>query len=284
MPIERFELERWQSIHEHAVGINMQIPGLARAFGADVRAVWLREESTRWTLDLDAVSAAVTDRTKLIVVCNPNNPTGGRLTEAEVTGVCDIAARCGCWILAAEIYRGAELDGRDTPSVWGRHDRVLITAGLSKVYGLPGLRIGWIAGPADIIDNLWGRRNYTSIAPGAISDRLARAALEPSRRDSLLRRTRKILRQNQETVATWASTQPGVHQIPPEAGGVTLVRYSGSRGSAALAETLRAEHDLLVVPGTHFDLDYYLRLSIGGEPAPLSEGLERLGRALASQS
>ena len=78
----------------------MQIPGLARAFGAQVRPVWLRAESTGWVLDLDAVGAAVTDRTRLIVVCNPNNPTGGRLTEAEVTGLCDIAAQHGCWVLA----------------------------------------------------------------------------------------------------------------------------------------------------------------------------------------
>jgi aspartate/methionine/tyrosine aminotransferase len=261
----------------------MQIPGLARAFGAQVREVWLRAEFGRWVLDLDAVRAAVTDRTRLIVVCNPNNPTGGRLTDAEVTGLCDIAARQGCWVLADEIYRGAELDGRDTPSGWGRYDRVLITAGLSKVYGLPGLRIGWIAGPHDIIEDLWGRRDYTSIAPGAMSDRLAHVALDPTRRDVLLRRARRILNQNQDTVASWASTQPGVHYVPPEAGGVTLVRYAGTCGSAALAEALRTEHDLLVVPGTHFDLDYYLRLGIGGEPGPLSEGLDRLGRALASQ-
>jgi len=134
-----------------------------------------------------------------------------------------------------------------------------------------------------MIDNLWGRRDYTSIAPGAISDRLAQAALAPTRRDFLLQRARRILSQNQDTVAAWASRQAGVHQIPPEAGGVTLVRYEGSQRSAVLADALRSEHDVLVVPGIHFDLDYYLRLGIGGESAQLSEGLERLGRALASQ-
>ena len=161
----------WQLIEpgDQVVSIQpnyMQTPGLARAFGADVREVWLRADATRWSLDLDAVREAVTDRTRLIVVCNLNNPTGSRLTETEVAGLCDIAARHGCWILADEIYRGAEPDGRDTPSAWGRHNRVLITAGLSKVYGLPGFRVGWVAGPSDMIENLWGRRDYTSIAPG----------------------------------------------------------------------------------------------------------------------
>ncbi|MDA1091697.1 MAG: aminotransferase class I/II-fold pyridoxal phosphate-dependent enzyme [Acidobacteria bacterium] len=370
MPFEPFALERWQSVHEHTVGINlsesgvhplrmrdllgaddleplldqrleysqtngtielrdrlatlydgatrddilvtnggseanfvacwrlietgdevvsiqpnyMQIPGLARAFGAGVREVWLRAESTGWTLDLDEVRASVTDRTRLIVVCNPNNPTGARLRETDVTGLCDIAAHHGCWLLADEIYRGAELDGRATPSVWGRYDRVLITAGLSKAYGLPGLRIGWIAGPSAIVDDLWARRDYMSIAPSALGDRLAQAALDPVRRGLLLARTRRILNRNQDIVAAWASTQPGVHYVPPEAGGVTLVRYTGTLGSAALAETLRSDHDVLVVPGSHFGLDYHVRLGIGGESEPLSQGLDRLGRALASQA
>ena len=262
----------------------MQIPGLARAFGATVREVWLRAEPSRWTLDLDAVRAAVTDRTRLIAVCNPNNPTGSRLSEADVTELCDIAATRGCWVLADEIYRGAELDGRMAPTAWGRYDRVLITAGVSKAYGLPGLRIGWVAGPSDIIDDLWARRDYTSIATGAISDLLARAALEPARRDLLLQRTRRILQQNQETVAAWVSRQPNLHQIPPEAGGVTLVGYSGSRDSTALAEAIRVEHDLLVVPGAHFGLDYHFRLGIGGKSSPLSIGLERLGQAIAAQT
>ena len=74
------------------------------------------------------------------------------------------------------------------------------------------------------------------------------------------------------------------HAVTPEAGGVTLVRYTGTRGSAALAETLRSDHDVLVVPGSHFGLDYHVRLGIGGESEPLSQGLDRLGRALASQT
>lgn len=277
----------WQLIEpgDQVVSIQpnyMQTPGLARAFGAEVRAVWLHADATRWSLDLDAVREAVTNRTRFIVVCNPNNPTGSRLTEAEVTGLCDIAARHGCWILADEIYRGAELDGVDTPSAWGRHDRVLITAGLSKAYGLPGLRIGWIAGPAEMIETLWSRRDYTTIAPGAISDRLAQAALAPDRRGLLLHRVRRILRENHDIVASWASTQSAVHHIPPEAGGVTLVRYTGTRRSDALADALRSEHDVLVVPGVHFGLDYHLRLGIGGESAPLREGLERLTIALTT--
>ena len=266
----------------------MQIPGLARSFGAQVREVWLADEQRshggdRWQLDLDAVRAAVTARTRCIAVCNPNNPTGARLDEDEVAGLCAIAEDLGCWVLADEIYRGAELDGRDTPSAWGRCSRVIVTGGLSKAYGLPGLRIGWITGPADLVEQLWGRRDYTTIAPGAVNDLLARLALAPARRDRLIARTRGRLRENQAIVRAWVAAQPGVRQIPPEAGGVTLLRYPRSQPSAELAETLRTTHGVLVVPGVHFGLEHHLRVGIGGEPGPLQEGLARLGQALGSR-
>ncbi|MCH7748939.1 MAG: aminotransferase class I/II-fold pyridoxal phosphate-dependent enzyme [Acidobacteria bacterium] len=276
----------------------MQIPGLVRSFGATVHEVWLEachdedghgghgghadnaQTPMRWRLDLDAVRAAVTPRTRCIAVCNPNNPTGARLDEAEVAEICAIAEDRGCWVLADEIYRGAELDGRDTPSAWGRHDRVIVTGGLSKAYGLPGLRIGWIAGSAELVEQLWGRHDYTTIAPGAVNDLLARLALAPSRRGRLLARTRDRLRENQAIVWAWVSEHHGVRQIPPEAGGVTLMRYPGTRSSAELAETLRTMHGVLVVPGVHFGLEHHLRIGIGGDAALLRAGLARLGQVL----
>ena len=275
----------WQLIEpgDEAVVVHptyMQLPGLIRSFGAAVREVWLEPEPTRWRLDLDAVRRAVGPRTRFVAVCNPNNPTGMRVDEPALARLCEIAADQGCWLLADEIYRGAELDGRDTPTAWGRYERVVVTGGLSKAYGLPGLRIGWLAGPAGLIDTLWGRHDYTSIAPGTVSDLLARLALEPRRRESLIARTRRILRENQAVVAEWVARHPAVHQIPPEAGGVTLIRYSGTRPSAELAEWLRADHGVLVVPGSHFGLEHHLRIGIGGEPAPLRAGLETLGRVL----
>ena len=258
----------------------MQIPEIARSFGATVHEVWLEANPAKWRLDLDVVRAAVTPRTRFIAVCNPNNPTGARLDTAAVTGLCSIAAKYGCWLLADEVYRGAELDGRGTPSAWNHYERVIVTGGLSKAYGLPGLRVGWLVGHPDVIDKLWGRRDYTTIAPGAINDLLARRALEPKRRERLLARTRRILRKNQAIVDAWVTDQPGVHQIPPEAGGVTLIRYLGNRESIELAETLRAQHGVLIVPGSHFKLDQHLRIGIGGEPEPLRDGLTKLAEVL----
>jgi aspartate/methionine/tyrosine aminotransferase len=162
----------------------MQTWGVARAFGGSIREWRLVEDrqAGRWRADLDALEALVTPRTRLIVICNPNNPTGARLSSADLDGIARAADRVGAWVLSDEIYRGAELDGHETPSMWGRGDRVIVTNGLSKAYGLPGLRIGWLVGAPSLVASTWSYHDYITIGPGALSDRMAQAALEPGRR------------------------------------------------------------------------------------------------------
>src|SRR5256885_5225137 len=181
--------------------------GVARAFGAAVREWPLAHDGSRWTIDAGALDSLVTPRTKLIVICNPNNPTGARFEASDLDRIAAAGARHGSWILSDEIYRGAERDGRETPTMWGRSDRVLVTSGLSKAYGLPGLRIGWIAGPPDRIASIWSYHDYTTIAPGALNDALARHALEPVRRTALLARTRGILTRNYPVIAAWLRSE-----------------------------------------------------------------------------
>src|SRR5512142_2374067 len=167
-----------------------QTLGLARGFAGTMHDWPLVADyrEGRWRPDLDRLASLVTARTKLIVICNPNNPTGGRLRPSELDAIARIAARHGSYILSDEIYRGAEVDGQETASIWGRYDRAIVTSGLSKAYGLPGLRIGWIVGPPPLVASTWSYHDYTSIAPGALSDRLARVAL--ARRARILARTR----------------------------------------------------------------------------------------------
>ena len=263
-----------------------QVQGLAEGFGAIVRPWPLREEraapASRWAPDVDELRALVTDRTKLIAVCNPNNPTGARLTEAEVAAVCEVAGRHGAWVLSDEIYRGVERDGVETPTVWGRTERVIVTGGLSKAYGLPGLRIGWAVAAEEMAADLWSRRDYTTIAPSALSDRLARHALAPARRTALLERTRRMIAANFPIVVAWLDAHAGnLAWVPPEAGAIGFVRYGYDIGSTALADRLRRTEGVLVVPGDHFGLDGYLRIGYGGRAASLREGLARLDRVLA---
>ncbi len=263
-----------------------QAHGLAEGFGAIVRPWPLRAAGSgpapRWAPDLDELRALVTDRTRLIAVCNPNNPTGARLTEAEVAGVCEIADRHGAWVLSDEIYRGSEHAGVETPSAWKRAERVVVTGGLSKAYGLPGLRIGWAIAGRDVAADLWSRRDYTTIAPSALSDRLARHALAPARRTALLERTRRMIAANFPIVGAWIDGHAGeLAWVPPEAGAIGFVRYRHDIGSTALADRLRRTAGVLVVPGDHFGLDGWLRIGYGGRAASLREGLARLDRVLA---
>ena len=264
-----------------------QVQGLAEGFGALVRPWPLREEragpSPRWAPDVDELRALVTNRTKLVAICNPNNPTGARLTGPEVAAVCEVAERHGAWVLSDEIYRGVEHDGVETPTVWGRTERAIVTGGLSKVYGLPGLRIGWAVATRDMAADLWSRRDYTTIAPSAVSDRLARHALAPARRTALLERSRRMIAANIRIVGAWVDAHAGdLAWVPPEAGAIGFVRYSHDIGSSALADRLRQTEGVLVVPGDHFGLDGYLRIGYGGRAASLREGLARLDRVLAA--
>jgi len=258
----------------------MQIWGLARSLGATV-VPWRLHEETSWAPDLDDLRRALTPKTRLIALCNPNNPTGSILPESAMNEIVAAAEKQGAWLLADEIYKGAERDGKETPSFWGRYDRTLATCGLSKAYGLPGLRMGWVVGPAPTIAELWHRKDYTSIVPGALSDLLARKALRPETRKRIFTRTREIINRNYPTVEKWLGARGAAFRlVPPRAGAITFPHYSWPINSTRLIERLRDEQSVLVVPGDQFGLDGYLRLGLGNEPEDLQAGLERIDRVL----
>ncbi|MFQ5742060.1 MAG: aminotransferase class I/II-fold pyridoxal phosphate-dependent enzyme [Acidobacteriota bacterium] len=253
----------------------MQAGGLARNFGVSLRE-WRLREDNGWLPDPDALSRLVSDRTKAILVTNPNNPTGSILPEETMDAVAEAADRVGAWIIADEIYRGAELQGPETPTFWGRSERVLVTAGLSKAYGLPGLRLGWAIVPANLVEELWAHKDYTTIAMGTISDRLAAAALTEDVRPRLIERTRSILNANWPIMEKWLQARSETFRWhPPQAGAIVYVGYDLPIDSLELAERLRTEVDCLVVPGAHFEMQSYLRLGFGPEASKLSTALER---------
>lgn len=265
----------------------MQAWGLARGFGAVVKPWALREitdgDAPRWRPDFDELRRLVSPRTKLILICNPNNPTGARLTAADLDEICRIAATHGAWVLADEIYRGAELDGVETPSIWGRYERAIVTSGLSKAYGLPGLRIGWIVGPPDLVAKLWSYHDYTTISPGALSDLLARVALQPERRATIIGRTRGIITANYPIVREWLGAYGDqFRHAPPEAGAIVYVAYKYPINSTELILRLKDTHSVLIVPGDHFHMDGYFRLGFGSQTDYLREGLKRLNVLLDS--
>lgn len=260
----------------------MQIPQLARGWGAEVQGWWLRE-TAQWAPDAGELERLVTPRTKAIFVCNPNNPTGAVLTVEAMNAICAAAARVNAWVVADEVYRGAELDGQLTPSFWGRYPRTIVTGGLSKAYGLPGLRIGWAVASHDMIEMLWGHHDYTTVAPNVLSDRLAQVALSPRASQRLATRARLLLTENLAVLTRWVDGLASrIAWIPPKAGAVAFLRYQPSINSTEFVTRLRKEHSVLLVPGDHFKLDRYVRVGYGGDKSLLEEGLRRTGELLRS--
>src|SRR2546430_14958709 len=99
------------------------------------------------------------------------------------------AAEVGAWLLADEVYQGAEREGPTTPSFWGSYERVIVVNGLSKAYGLPGLRIGWVVGPSGFSTEAWARHDYTTIGPAGAGGHLPAVAPEPGGGEQVLQRT-----------------------------------------------------------------------------------------------
>src|SRR5947199_3186441 len=238
----------------------MQVHGLATALGARVREVWLREERA-WTIDLDALAAAVNPRTRAICVCQPNNPTGQVLSQAEVQSIVRIADQHGAWIVADEVYRGAERSAEESPSFSGRGKRILVTGGLSKVYGLPGLRIGWMVGPRERIEAALEIKDYTTIAPATLSEGLAEIALE--RRKQLLERARFLINERWPLLEDWAAGHSRVlHWTQPAAGAICFFSYQYPIDSIPLVASLIHEHSRMSVLDTHFLFNGHLPMRI----------------------
>jgi aspartate/methionine/tyrosine aminotransferase len=262
----------------------MQIWGIAKNHGFRVKTFHLRE-SKHWAADLEELDKIVTSNTRLIAVCNPNNPTGYILTNAEMEAIIATAKRVGAWILADEVYSGAERLGDDqTPSFYGRYEKVVATGSMSKAYGLPGLRIGWAVGPTETIDRIWARHEYIAISAAMLSNKLAAMALRPAVRPRIIQRTRRYIRRGYPILQHWIDSHKQTFSlVPPQAAAIAFVRYHLDLNSTEFAERLRKEKSVLVVPGDHFGMDQFLRISFGLPPDYLAAALDRIHHFVMKQ-
>jgi hypothetical protein len=256
----------------------MQIHGLAAAFEREVRPFHLLPAND-WRPDLDALEQALADgQVKLIALTNPSNPVGSVLSEADMDAVVALARKADAWILADEIYRGAELDGRpETPTFWGRYDKVIISSSTSKALAHAGLRLGWLTAPAAFVAEAMKRQDYTSIGTGPMNQFVAAKLLAPERRPQILARSRAILGANLEIIDAWVDRWNGrLSYTRPHAGGMVFIGYDFDINSTDLAMRLLKERDVFVVAGDWFGLDRHLRIGTGGEAHVLEEGLRRI--------
>lgn len=255
----------------------MQIWGIARNHGLELKTFHLREDRG-WAPDLEELHEKTTPSTRLIAVCNPDNPTGYIFTEREMDAVVAAADRVGAWILADEVYAGAErLTDQQTPSFYGRYDKVIAVGSLSKAYGLPGLRVGWAVGPVKTIDEIWARHEYNTLAATMLSNKLAAVALSPEVRPVVLARTRRYIREGYPVLERWMNKHRDAFTVtPPAAAAIAFIRYHLDINSTEFADRLRRQKSVLIVPGDHFGLDRFIRVSFGLPHDYLTEGLDRM--------
>lgn len=261
-----------------------QVWGLAKNTGCRVREVQLRPENA-WRLNLAELEKAASDRTTLISVVNPNNPTGSILSAEEMQRIVSICAKHGSWLHADEVYRGTELAGPETSSFWGMHDRVICVNSLSKAYGLAGLRIGWAVASPHMIEELWRRHEYAVIAAAAPSMKLAEIALEPEKRRMLLERQKRLSREGHQILREWVRAQNGRFSVAePVATSIAFVRYHCDIGSVELADRIRTRASVLVAPGAYLGTEHHLRITVGYEPERVKAALARIADAVAGLS
>jgi len=270
---------------ETGTSVAVQLPtyqqtwGVAKSLGGVVREFYL-DEAQGWELDRSSFASAVTPDTTVIAVTNPNNPTGQLLGSEARHAITSSAEKNGAWLLVDEVYRGAEREDPLTDSFWGATPRTVITGGLSKAYGLPGLRLGWLVGPADFIEEAAARHDYAVIGAPAISDFLAVRVVNA--RPKFFARTREILQTNYVVLEKALRTLgTELDWVPPRAGAICYVRYRPPIGTAELVETLRRESEVLIVPGRHFQQEQHLRIGFGDDRAQLVPGLEAAVSGLA---
>lgn len=260
-----------------------QIWGLAQNAGHTVKPFRMLPDKG-WILDIDELNSLVDEKTRIIAVCNPNNPTGYIMTEAEMDAIVSAADRVGAWIHADEVYRGAErLQEEETQSFFGRYDKVLAVGSMSKAYGLPGLRIGWVLGPPDMVESIWRRHEYTTITATMLSNILATHAISPDVRPRLLKRTREYIQNGFPALEDWMNSQNGLFSYTPSrASAVSFIRYHLDINSTELMETLCREASVFVGAGDSFGMDHHLRIAFGQDRAVLEDAFSRMERTLRS--
>ncbi|MCG8323274.1 MAG: aminotransferase class I/II-fold pyridoxal phosphate-dependent enzyme [Cytophagales bacterium] len=258
----------------------MQIWGIVEEMGCKPKKFHLKEENN-WQPDLEELESQMNTNTKMIALCNPNNPTGYVLSNDEMKAIVQIAKKYDAWIYCDEVYKGADLDGIEKPGFYGMYDKVMVNGGLSKAYALPGLRLGWLVGPEALIANTWAYHDYTSITAGILSHKIGEIVLQPETRKKVLSRNIKMLNENLQLTIDWAKQYGDLMEfVLPKAGGMVFLKYKFPINSTELSDWLRLEKGVFILAGDVYGMDNHFRIGIGAEKKDLLKGYNILSSAL----
>jgi aspartate/methionine/tyrosine aminotransferase len=258
-----------------------QLYSVPRAIGCEV-SLWKVGPDTGCRYDIDELERLVTGRTRLIVVNTPHNPTGATLSADELRRVYDLAESVGALVMCDEAYRWLTVPGGPSlaPPIFNLGASGISVGTVSKPFGLPGLRIGWIATRKDTVAQCWGMRDYVSLSPGKLNDALAILAIK--HRDKIIERNNGIICANLAAANAWIARHSKILSWqPPRAGLLALLRYQMDIPSLELANKLAEQYSVMLAPGSAFGYENHLRIGIGQDPAVFAAGLAQAGACFA---
>lgn len=253
-----------------------QLYDIPRSLGAEVD-YWTAREDLGWLPDIEELKGLIRPNTKMICLNNANNPFGTVMDETFLKEVVAIAAAVGAYVLVDEVYRSFD-DSSKIPAIVDLYDKGISINSLSKAFSLPGLRVGWVASHLDITDKLRDYRDYTMISAGVFDDYLASYALK--HREVILKRNQYIIHQNLAVLEEWLAQEPLAEAVLPAKTSTSFVKLHQKQPIEDFCKQLLAETGVLLVPGSRFDLEGYVRLGYCSDKATLEHGLKELSKFL----
>ncbi len=251
------------------------LPGTARLLGASV-ATFQRRFEDGYRIDADRVAAAIGRRTRLIVVTSPHNPSGVVADEQDLSALARAAERVGVPVLVDEVYLDAVFEGRPAPAA-SRSAALISTNSLTKAYGLASLRCGWSIASPEITRRVRRVRDVVDVWGPIPADRISVLAFENL--DRLAERARRIVEGNLARARAFLAGRSDLDCVAPR-GTLAFPRFHGGRDAASFVGRLFQDHGVAVAPGAFFDSPAHFRVSLGGDPAKLDEGLAAISRCL----
>ena len=253
---------------------------IPKSIQADVTTLALREEDG-FLPNLEALKASVKPNTKLIAFTNPNNPTGALIERPMLEDMVDIADSVGAYLLCDEVYRGtAQVGDGMSPSIVDLYAKGISTAGMSKVFSLAGLRVGWVIAPQEVREQVLIHRDYDTISVGMINDHFAAIALEHA--DKVLARSHEITRGNLALLEAWIAKEPKVSWVKPRAGTTAMLTLNIPVTAREFCIDLVTKTGVMLTPGDAFDMEGYARIGFANDTQTLTEGLAALSEYLAT--
>lgn len=254
---------------------------IPKSIQADVTTLALREEDG-FLPNLEALKASVKPKTRLIAFTNPNNPTGALIERPMLEDMVDIADSVGAYLLCDEVYRGtAQIGDGMSPSIVDLYEKGISTAGMSKVFSLAGLRVGWVIAPQEVREQVLIHRDYDTISVGMINDHFAAIALEHA--DKVLARSHEITRGNLALLEAWIAKEPKVSWVKPRAGTTAMLKLNIPVTAREFCIDLVTKTGVMLTPGDAFDMEGYARIGFANDTQTLTEGLAALSEYLGTQ-